>query len=134
VWRPYDPSTVQLVACIRLTDRIERDTCVYGPAGSLSIWDQLPGGQQATRSPAAPSEHRVRRYIGRYQVTSYEARTGREVATVQEVLGTTIPGGSSNCPTTLLPDARLRPGARAGPVGTPADAVPRGCRARSRAG
>ncbi|MEV0433157.1 NERD domain-containing protein [Nocardia sp. NPDC050413] len=62
-WRPTDPSSVQLIACMKqleLRDLVQ--TCQYAP------------------SPGAPVGRTVNLFRATYEVTVYELRTGREVA------------------------------------------------------
>ncbi|MFD6450541.1 NERD domain-containing protein [Nocardia sp. NPDC060220] len=62
-WNPDDPSTVQLIACMKqleLRDLVQ--TCQYGP------------------SPGAPVGRTVNLFRATYEVAVYELRTGREVA------------------------------------------------------
>lgn len=62
-WNPRDPSTVQLIACVRqleLRDLVQ--TCQYGP------------------SPDAPIGRTVNLFRATYEVAVYELHTGREVA------------------------------------------------------
>ncbi|KAF0847457.1 nuclease-related domain-containing protein [Nocardia caishijiensis] len=62
-WRPTDPATVQLIACMKqleLRDLVQ--TCQYGPA------------------PGAPVGRTVNLFRATYEVIVYELRTGREVA------------------------------------------------------
>ncbi|MFE9783752.1 NERD domain-containing protein [Nocardia salmonicida] len=62
-WNPDDPSTVQLIACMRqleLRDLVQ--TCQYGP------------------SPGAPVGRTVNLFRATYEIAVYELHTGREVA------------------------------------------------------
>ncbi|TCJ95122.1 nuclease-like protein [Nocardia alba] len=62
-WNPNDPSTVQLIACMKqleLRDLVQ--TCQYGP------------------SPGAPVGRTVNLFRATYEIAVYELHTGREVA------------------------------------------------------
>ncbi|MFC9471157.1 NERD domain-containing protein [Nocardia sp. NPDC056952] len=62
-WNPDDPSTVQLIACMKqleLRDLVQ--TCQYGP------------------SPGAPVGRTVNLFRATYEIVVYELHTGREVA------------------------------------------------------
>jgi hypothetical protein len=62
-WNPDDPSTVQLIACMKqleLRDLVQ--TCQYGP------------------SPGAPVGRTVNLFRATYEIAVYELHTGREVA------------------------------------------------------
>ncbi len=62
-WNPRDPSTVQLIACMKqleLRDLVQ--TCQYGPG------------------PGAPIGRTVNLFRATYEVSVYELHTGREVA------------------------------------------------------
>ncbi|MEU4646750.1 NERD domain-containing protein [Nocardia fluminea] len=77
-WNPDDPSTVQLIACMKqleLRDLVQ--TCQYGP------------------SPGAPIGRTLNLFRATYEIAVYELHTGREVAKAT-MLGERYSGNPAN--------------------------------------